>query len=111
MLPFEGTPVTEPLPDADRTRIAERLDALSSRGVDVDDLAAIGAAYDAARAEEGRDSRGEGADLMVDLFAVAIGEHLARHSARSGPGSPTPSAPTWAWSRLDRMASSCRTTS
>ncbi|HET7399754.1 MAG TPA: DUF3806 domain-containing protein [Intrasporangium sp.] len=79
---FDGKPVAEPLTEAERARISQRLETLAARGVDVDDLSSIGAAYDAARSHELRAPSGEGADLLVDLFAVAVGEHLVRHSAR-----------------------------
>lgn len=78
---FDGRPVTSPLTDAERDRIDAGLAALRARGVDVDDLAAIGAAYDQAFTEA-RAGRGEGADVVVETFGIAIGEYLARHSAR-----------------------------
>ncbi len=80
-LPEDGRPVSAPLSDVDRSRIARGLDTLAARGVDVDDLAAVGAAYDLAFAEARRGDGQSGAEI-VELFGVAIGEHLARHSAR-----------------------------
>lgn len=79
---FEGTPVAEPLTEADSARIRERLEELTARGVDVDDVGSISAAYDDARAGKGREPGGDGSEMLVDLFAIGIGEHLARHSAR-----------------------------
>ncbi|WP_353509183.1 DUF3806 domain-containing protein [Intrasporangium sp.] len=80
-LPEDGRPVSAPLSEVERSRIARGLDALAARGIDVDDLAAIGAAYDLAFADA-RGGSGQGAAEAVELFGVAIGEHLARHSAR-----------------------------
>ena len=80
---FTGRPVSEPLGDDERIRIAAALDHAAAEGVDVDDLSSIGSHYDAAYlrwSDEG--GSGEGPDVIVDTYAVAIGEHLARHSAR-----------------------------
>jgi hypothetical protein len=81
---FTGRPVSEPLGDPERGRIAAALARAEADGVDVDDLASIGAHYDAAYdrwSEQG--GSGEGPDVIVETYAVAIGEHLARHSARA----------------------------
>jgi hypothetical protein len=78
-----GRPVAVPLGDEERDRIASALEHAAAEGVDVDDLASIGAHYDTAYrrwADEG--GSGEGPDVVVETYAVAIGEHLARHSAR-----------------------------
>ena len=78
-----GGPVASPLGDDERARIAAALEHAAAEGVDVDDLASIGSHYDAAYrrwADEG--GSGEGPDIVVETYAVAIGEHLARHSAR-----------------------------
>ena len=80
-LPEDGRPVSAPLSEVERSRIAGGLVALAARGIDVDDLSAIGAAYDLAFAEA-RSGAGERAEDVVELFGVAIGEHLARNSAR-----------------------------
>ncbi|GAB3875693.1 DUF3806 domain-containing protein [Terrabacter terrigena] len=81
---FTGRPVTEPLGDAERSRIDAALAHAAQAGVDVDDLGSISAHYDDAyrrwAASAGTD--GDGSDVIVDTFATAIGEHLARHSAR-----------------------------
>ncbi|NUS40856.1 MAG: DUF3806 domain-containing protein [Terrabacter sp.] len=81
---FTGRPVTAPLGESERSRLDAALAHAAQAGVDVDDLASIGAHYDDAyrrwAASEGSD--GDGSDIIVDTFATAIGEHLARHSAR-----------------------------
>jgi hypothetical protein len=81
---FTGRPVTAPLGEAERGRLDAALAHAARAGVDVDDLDSIGAHYDDAyrrwAASGGTD--GEGSDVIVDTYATAIGEHLARHSAR-----------------------------
>jgi len=80
---FTGRPVVHPLGDDERSRIAAALERADGEGVDVDDLESIGAHYDAAFrrwVEEG--GGGQGPDVIVETYAVAIGEYLARHSAR-----------------------------
>jgi hypothetical protein len=80
---FTGRPVAQPLGDEERARIAAALEHAAAEGVDVDDLASIGAHYDAAfRGWSDAGGSGEGPDVIVETYAVAIGEHLARHSAR-----------------------------
>ena len=81
-LPEDGRPVSAALSEAERSRIARALDALAARGIDVDNLAAIGTAYDLAFAEN-RGGDGTRAAELVELFGIAIGEHLVRHSTRS----------------------------
>ena len=66
-------PDSAPITDAERSRIDAALARLAEQGVDVDDLASLGAAYDAAR------SGGEDADVAVETIALGIGEHLVRH--------------------------------
>ncbi|MDV3223132.1 DUF3806 domain-containing protein [Intrasporangium sp.] len=78
--PEDGRPVSAPLTDAERSRISRGLEELAARGVDIDDLAAIGAAYDRAHADAAA-GRGDAAEV-VELFGVAIGEHLVRRSTR-----------------------------
>ncbi|MBC9822659.1 DUF3806 domain-containing protein [Terrabacter sp. MAHUQ-38] len=77
-----GRPVANPLGDAERDRIATALAHAADEGVDVDDLDSIGAHYDEALRQWSAGGNGDGPDVIVDTFAVAIGEHLARHSAR-----------------------------
>lgn len=80
-LPEDGRPVSKPLTEGERARIDRGVETLAARGIDVDDLAAIGAAYDRAFTEV-RSGQGDGAAELVELFGIAIGEHLARHSDR-----------------------------
>ena len=81
---FTGRPVTAPLGESERRRLDAALAHAAQAGVDVDDLASIGAHYDDAyrRWAASQGSDGDGSDVIVDTFATAIGEHLARHSAR-----------------------------
>ncbi|MFM6849111.1 MAG: DUF3806 domain-containing protein, partial [Terrabacter sp.] len=81
---FTGRPVTAPLGESERSRLDAALAQAAQAGVDVDDLASIGAHYDDAyrRWAAGGGAAGEGPDVIVETFATAIGEHLARHSAR-----------------------------
>lgn len=58
---------------AERGRIARVVAALDGAGIDIDDLTALGAAFDAAYAA-GTDS-----DDLVESFGLGIGEHLVRH--------------------------------
>jgi hypothetical protein len=76
---FEGRPVARPLTADEQQRIASALDALAGRGVDVDDLSSIGAAYDASCAAQKGGDPGEARDAC-ELIGIAIGEHLHRHS-------------------------------
>src|SRR6476646_252624 len=75
---FTGRPVANPLGDGERGRIATALEHAAAEGVDVDDLSSIGSHYDAAY----RRWSDEGPDVSVETDAGAIGEYLARHSAR-----------------------------
>lgn len=61
-----------PLGDAERSRIVAALAELASTGVDVDDLASLAAAFDAAV------DRGDAS--VLPLLAVGVGEHLHRHA-------------------------------
>lgn len=80
---FTGRPVARPLEEQERARIATALEHAAAEGVDVDDLASIGAHYDTAfRRWSDEGGSGEGPDVIVETYAVAIGEYLARHSAR-----------------------------
>ncbi|CCH76524.1 hypothetical protein BN12_130063 [Nostocoides japonicum T1-X7] len=67
-------PDTAPIGDSERARIDAALQRLEGDGVDVDDLAALGAAYDRARAT------GADGDVVVETIGLAIGEHLVRHA-------------------------------
>ena len=75
-------PVSRPLDDAERARIAAALEQASAEGVDVDDLESIGSHSDEAYRHASADPGGRSPDSVVETYAVAIGEHLARHSAR-----------------------------
>jgi hypothetical protein len=80
---FTGRPVSNPLSEDERQRIAAGLDRAAAAGVDVDDLESIGSHFDEAyRAHAADPGSPPGSDVIVDTYAIAIGEHLARHSAR-----------------------------
>jgi hypothetical protein len=79
---FTGRPVTSSLGDDERDRIAAALAHAADEGVDVDDLASIGSHYDEALRRWTAEGNGDGPDVIVETYAVAIGEYLARHSAR-----------------------------
>jgi hypothetical protein len=82
-LALSGRPESRPLGEEERARIASGLERAAALGVDVDDLASIGAHFDEQfRAVQADASAGGGSDVVVDTFAIAIGEHLTRHSAR-----------------------------
>lgn len=73
------TPETRRIGEQERARIDAGVAAVEAEGVDVDDLASIGAGLDAAlarwRAEGGADH-----DAIVERYALAVGEHLARRT-------------------------------
>jgi hypothetical protein len=75
-------PVARPLDDAERARFAAAHEAASAEGVDVDDLESIGSHYDEAFRRASDDTGAVSPDAVVETYAIAIGEHLARHSAR-----------------------------
>ena len=80
---FPGRPVANPVGDDERARIAAALERAEAAGVDIDDVESIGAHYDEAYRRFAADPDGaDGPDVVVDTFAMAIGEHLARRSAR-----------------------------
>lgn len=68
------------LGERERSRIADGLAALAQDGVEVSDLRSLGAAYDRAYAEWSGTARRNRPDhdVIVDRFAIGIGEHLAR---------------------------------
>jgi hypothetical protein len=76
---FVGRPVSNPLTDAERARIESALEELSARGIDVDDLQSISAGYDTACVESARGQDSE-PKASCEVFGIAIGEYLARHS-------------------------------
>ncbi len=75
-------PITEGVSGEQRQRIADGVAAVEAEGVDVDDLASIGSGFDAALAawsalpEKSR----AGHDQIVERYAMAVGEHLHRHT-------------------------------
>lgn len=75
-------PIVQPVGEADRARIAAALEALASEGVDVDDLASLGAGLDAAYtswAAQDEDARPDHS-AIVERYALGLGEHLDRHT-------------------------------
>ena len=75
-------PLVDPLGDAERSRITAALDSLAAEGVDVDDLASLGAGLDRAYAgwsTAPEDDRPDHA-AIVERFAIGIGEHINRHT-------------------------------
>lgn len=73
-------PVVEPIGEAERARIAAALEALAAEGVDVGDLASVGAGFDRAYAAWSAAPERDRPDhaAIVERYAVAIGEHLQR---------------------------------
>jgi hypothetical protein len=87
-LPDRGDQPAEDLPlkpesrgisDEERRHIEELLALLAAEGVDVDDLASIGAGYDRALATWVSKGGSDHAEI-VERYAVAVGEHLHRHT-------------------------------
>jgi hypothetical protein len=75
-------PVIARLGVKEQQRIDLGRQALADDGVDIDDLRAIGAAFDAALAGwmDASKRHRESHDVIVERFAIGIGEHLARHT-------------------------------
>lgn len=75
-------PVIRRLGVEEQQRIARGRSALEAAGVDVDDLGALGAAFDAALTHwrEATPGRREGHEAIVERYAIGIGEHLSRHT-------------------------------
>lgn len=73
------TPESRRIGEEERDHIDRALGELAAEGVDVDDLASIGAGLD--RALDGwlADRSGDH-DAIVQRYAVAVGEHLHRHT-------------------------------
>ena len=73
-------PVIERPTDEDFQRLYRGRAALESAGVDVTDLEALGAAYDAALTawHDARPKDREDERELLERFAIAIGEHLHR---------------------------------
>lgn len=70
------------LGEGERERIAAGLAALAEAGVDVDNLESLAAAYDQAYAQWSGTAkrRREDHDLLVERFAIGLGEYLTRHT-------------------------------
>lgn len=73
-------PVSRRLGPEDKARIALALQELHEAEVDLDDLDSLGTAYDMAFRAWQTGASGEGHDLIVERFAMGIGEHLNRHT-------------------------------
>lgn len=87
-LPDRGTRAAEELPltpessrpgEEERARIAAALAGLEAEGVDVDDLASLGAGLDRALASWVA-RQGDDHDAIVERYAIGIGEHLVRRT-------------------------------
>lgn len=73
------TPESRRIGDEERAHIDAGVEAVTAEGVDIDDLASIGAGLD--RALDGwLASGGDDHDEIVRRYALAIGEHLHRHT-------------------------------
>lgn len=73
------TPESRRVGEEDRARIAAGLEAVAADGVDVDDLRSISDGLD--RALDGwLADKGGDHDAIVERYAVAVGEHLARRT-------------------------------
>lgn len=75
-------PVIERLGVEEQQRVAAGRAALERAGIDVDDLEALGAAYDTALTAWQGARRGDREDEreLVERFAIGIGDHLQRHT-------------------------------
>jgi hypothetical protein len=75
-------PVIERLGVEEQQRVAAGRAALERAGIDVDDLAALGAAYDAALTAwlSARKGGREDERDIVERFAIGVGEHLHRNT-------------------------------
>lgn len=75
-------PHIERLGVEEQQRVARGRTALEGAGIDVDDLTALGAAYDASVAayQSGGKSEREDEREIVERFSIAIGDHLHRNT-------------------------------
>ncbi|PZU39108.1 MAG: hypothetical protein DI571_14955 [Arsenicicoccus sp.] len=73
------TPESRKIGDEERARIEAGIAAVQQDGVDLDDLASISAGLDRALAGWLADRTGDH-DAIVQRYAVAVGEHLHRHT-------------------------------
>ena len=76
------SPVVEGVPEEQQARIADALRELDAAGADVDDLDSLGAGLDAAFVawEAAPEAQREPHDVVIERFAIGIGEHLHRHT-------------------------------
>lgn len=72
-------PESRRLGEEERSRIDAALAALEVEGVDVDDLESVGAGFDRALTHW-VSSGGSDHDAIVERYAIAVGEHLHRHT-------------------------------
>lgn len=73
------TPESRRIGEEEQAHIDQGLAAVAAEGVDVDDLTSISAGLDRALAGWLADREGDH-DAIVQRYAVAIGEHLHRHT-------------------------------
>ena len=75
-------PVVARIGPQEQARIAAALDAVREEGVDVDDVESIGAGLDRAYRAWSEGAEGSRPDhaAVVERYALAIGEHLNRHT-------------------------------
>ncbi len=72
-------PDSAPPGPAELARVAAALERLADQGVDVDDLASLGAAYDDAVARPAAGLDAGDRDHAVEVIGIGVGEHLVRH--------------------------------
>jgi hypothetical protein len=73
--------LVDPVGADDRHRIEVALAELEAAGVDVDDLASLGAGLDSALTDwEAQPEPRVGHETVIARFALGIGEHLHRHT-------------------------------
>ena len=75
-------PLVDPLGESERGRITAGLEALAAEGVDIDDLASLGAGLDRAYAQwvSGDEDSRPDHSAIVERYAIGIGAHLERHT-------------------------------
>lgn len=75
-------PVVESIGEAEQVRIEAALAAVEGDGVDLDDLASLGAGYDAAFTAWSSTPESERPDhaAIVERYSLAVGEYLNRHT-------------------------------
>jgi Domain of unknown function (DUF3806) len=75
-------PLVDPLGESERGRITAGLEALAAEGVDIDDLASLGAGLDRAYTQwvSGDEDSRPDHSAIVERYAIGIGAHLERHT-------------------------------